>query len=59
MKHDTARQIKWDIVDHLLMNFTDTTNSTYGDYSDEQREYAKEVIQRIAASLNVKNHMDL
>ena len=59
MDHSTARQIKWDIVDYLLSDFADTTNSTYGDYSDEKREYALNVIKRIAASLNVKNHIDL
>lgn len=59
MNHSTARQIKWDIIDHLLSDFAETANSVYGDYTDEQREYAKDVIKRIAVQLNVKNHIYL
>ena len=59
MKHSDAQQVKWDIVDYLLSDFAETANSTYGDYSDEKREYAKTVIKRIAAQLNVKNHIYL
>ena len=59
MHHADAREVKWDIVDYLLSDFADTANSTYGDYTDEKREYAKEVIKRIAATLNVKNHIYL
>lgn len=59
MKHDTSRQIKWDLVDHLFCNFADTTNSTFGDYSDEEREYALAQIRRVAAILGVKNHINL
>lgn len=59
MKNSQSKQIKWDIVDYLLSEFADTANSTFGDYSDEERIYARDVIKRIAANLNVKNHIFL
>lgn len=58
MKHETARQIKWDLVDHLLTNFAEGEMAV-ADYTPEQREYAKDQIRRIARMLNVTNHIDL
>lgn len=58
MKHETARQIKWDLVDHLLANF-DEGEMAVADYSPKEREYAKDQIRRIARMLNVTNHIDL
>ena len=57
MKHSKARQIKWDLVDALIENFRDS--ETYNEYSQEEREYATSVIKRLAASLNVTNHISL
>jgi hypothetical protein len=57
MKHSQARQIKWDLVDALIENFRDS--ETYNEYSQEEREYATSVIKRLAASLNVTNHISL
>jgi hypothetical protein len=59
MKNTQAKQIKWDLVDHLLCNFADNTNFTFGDYSGEEREYALAQIRRIAGVLGVKNHIYL
>jgi hypothetical protein len=58
MKQSTARQIKWDIVDHLLANFAEG-EIPVADYTPEEREYAQAQIRRVAAMLNVKNHIDL
>lgn len=58
MKHETSRQIKWDIVDHLLANFAEGEMAV-ADYTQEEREYANDQIRRIAAILGVKNHIDL
>lgn len=58
MKHETSRQIKWDIVDHLLANFAEGETAV-ADYTQEEREYANDQIRRIAAILGVKNHIDL
>jgi len=58
MKNAEAKQIKWDIVDHLLSNFMES-DVVYTDYTDEQKQYAKDVIKRIANNLNVTNHIYL
>ncbi len=58
MKNTEAKQIKWDIVDHLLSNFMES-DVVYTDYTDEQKDYARNVIKRIAANLNVQNHIYL
>lgn len=57
MKHSQARQIKWDLVDALLSDFRDS--EVYNEYSQEEREYAASVIKRLAASLNVTEHIYL
>ena len=57
MKHSKARQIKWDLVDALIEDFRDS--EIYNEYSQEEREYATSVIKRLAASLNVTNHISL
>jgi hypothetical protein len=58
MKHSQARQIKWDIVDHLLAHFAEGEMAV-ADYTPEEREYAEAQIRRIAGMLNVTNHIDL
>jgi hypothetical protein len=59
MKNTQAKQIKWDIVDHLICEFETIDNNAYGDYSNEEREYAKAQIRRMASVLGVKNHIYL
>ena len=58
MKNSQAKQIKWDLVDHLLSTFEGGGIMT-ADYTPEEREYAGEQIRRIARILNVTNHIDL
>ena len=58
MKHETARKIKWDLVDHLLCMVHDESPQL-SDYSSEERQYAIEQVERIARMLNVKDHMYL
>jgi hypothetical protein len=58
MKHSTARQIKWDIIDHLLSHFAEGELAA-AEYTPEELEYAQAQIRRVAAMLNVKNHIDL
>ena len=59
MHVETSRQIKWDLIDHLFCNFADFTNPIFEEYTEEEKEYALEVIRRMAKSLNVRNHVDL
>jgi hypothetical protein len=58
MKHSATRQIKWDIIDHLLCHFAEG-EIPVADYTPEELEYARAQIRRVAAMLNVKNHIDL
>jgi hypothetical protein len=60
MKHSKARQIKWDLVDHLLANFDEGESlPALLDYNKEDLEYARDQIRRIARMLNVTNHISL
>lgn len=58
MNRVQAQQIKWDIVDHLLANFSEGEMAV-ADYTQEDREYAQKQIRRIAEMLKVRNHIDL
>jgi|DEB0MinimDraft_6_1074348.scaffolds.fasta_scaffold00355_35 hypothetical protein len=58
MHYNDARQVKWDLVDYLLCNYTESS-LFYEDYDEEKREYAQHLIRRIAANLNVKDHIYL
>jgi hypothetical protein len=59
MKHETARQIKWDLVDHLLVCLAEGGVALGADYTPEEREYAQGQIRRIAGMLNVRDHIYL
>lgn len=58
MKNSQARQIKWDMVDHLFTHFSEGEIAV-ADYTPEEREYAHQQICRIARMLNVTNHIYL
>jgi hypothetical protein len=58
LKRDRANQIKWDIVDHLLSHFSEGEYEV-ADYTPEELGYAVKQIRRVAAMLNVTDHMDL
>lgn len=57
MKNAQAKQIKWDLVDHLLSNYLEGEASA--DYTESEREYAISQIRRIAKMLNVTDHIYL
>jgi hypothetical protein len=57
MNNTQAKQVKWDLVDHLLSNFTET--DTFYSYSPDEQAYALDRVKRIAALLGVKNHIYL
>lgn len=57
MKNTQAKQIKWDLVDFALTDFTET--QTFKDYSRDEQEYALRQIKRLAAMLNVTDHIYL
>jgi hypothetical protein len=60
MKHATARQLKWNLVDHMLcMAHDDTGTGPFSDYTPEERQYNIEQVERIARMLNVKDHIYL
>jgi hypothetical protein len=58
LKHSRARQIKWDIVDHLLCSYIES-EVVANDYTQEERDYAIDQIRRIAKMLNVTDHIYL
>jgi len=57
MKNAQAKQIRWDLVDHLLCNYLEGEASA--DYTESEREYAISQIRRIAKMLNVTDHIYL
>lgn len=57
MKNTQAKQVKWDLVDFALTDFTET--QTFKDYSRDEQEYALRQIKRLAAMLNVTDHIYL
>lgn len=58
MKHSQARQVKWDLVDKLLVT-VHNNDEFMSEYTPEEREYAIEQAERFARMLNVTNHMYL